>query len=74
MFTMDNLWVALASMAVLLLLSIVLLLKAPVLVDVKIYEHRESGELIYCSTGTLPDPPWRFVGSGAVKHGQTSGC
>ena len=72
MFSLENLYALLAGITVMLLLALVM--KAPVLVDVKIYEHRESGELIYCSTGTLPDPPWRFVGNGAVKHGQTSGC
>ena len=72
MFSMHNLYAALAAIITLLLLALVL--RAPVLIDVKIYEHRESGELIYCSTGTLADPPWRFVGSGAVQAKFATPC
>lgn len=64
----------LALVLIILLLVFQLQAQLAALVDVKIYEHRESGELIYCSTGSLPDPPWRFVGNGAVPHGDTSGC
>lgn len=47
---------------------------APVLVDVKIYENRESGDMIYCATGSLTDPPNRFVGNGSVPEGDESYC
>ena len=52
-----------------------LMLAPVVLIDVEIYEHRESGDMIHCATGSLtPDPPWRHVGSGAVPDGDESYC
>ena len=44
------------------------------LVDVEINENRESGDLIYCATGSLEDPPNRYVGSGSVPKGDESYC
>ena len=43
-------------------------------VDVKIYKNRESGEMTYCETGTLVDPPMQFMGSGSIRESKAESC
>ncbi len=43
-------------------------------VDVEIYKNRESGDLTYCETGTLTDPPMQHLGSGKIRESMASGC
>jgi len=43
-------------------------------VDVEIYKNRESGEMTYCETGTLVDPPMEHMGSGKIGESKASGC
>ena len=43
-------------------------------VDVEIYQNRESGEITYCETGTLVDPPMEHLGSGKIRESKASGC
>ena len=50
-----------------------LLMKEPK-VDVKIYKNRESGEMTYCETGTLVDPPMQFMGSGSIRESKAESC
>lgn len=43
-------------------------------VDVEIYKDRESGEMTYCETGTLVDPPYIYMGSGKIDGDKASTC
>lgn len=43
-------------------------------VDVEIYKNRESGEMTYCETGTLVDPPMEHMGSGKIRESKAEGC
>lgn len=43
-------------------------------VDVEIYKDRESGEMTYCETGTLVDPPYIYMGSGKIDGDKASSC
>ena len=43
-------------------------------VDVTIYKHRETGNIIYCETGTLTDPPYEDIGAGKIGESKASGC
>lgn len=61
-------------MLVIVLFALIQQFAAPVLIDVKIYENREDGAMFYCATGTLTDPPFRFVGTGSVPEGDESYC
>ncbi len=64
------------------LLGIMLaLLFAPVFMDmfaakvaVEIYKDRESGEMTYCESGTLVDPPYIYMGSGKIDGDKASTC
>lgn len=73
----DKLIAFLQSKLLLLALVVVLMFQvalAPVvMVDVKIYEM-EDGSYTYCASGTLTDPPARYVGTGAVADGKESYC
>jgi len=44
------------------------------MVDVEIYRHIESGNLIYCATGALNDEFHTHEGSGQIEKGQESYC
>ena len=64
------------SVIIIFMLAIVLgilLAPVPVLIDVSIYEM-EDGSFIYCATGSLTDPPARYVSQGAVPKGGESYC
>jgi hypothetical protein len=78
MSMIDRLIAFLESKLLLLALVVVLIfgvfLAPVVLIDVEIYENREDGSMFYCATGTLTDPPFRHVGSGAVPDGDESYC
>jgi len=50
------------------------LMPAEAKVDVEIYKNRESGDLTYCETGTLTDPPMEHLGSGKIRESMASGC
>lgn len=43
-------------------------------VDVEIYKDRESGEMTYCESGTLVDPPYIYMGSGKIDGDKASTC
>lgn len=43
-------------------------------VDVEIYKNRESGEMTYCETGTLVDPPMQHMGSGKIRESKAESC
>jgi len=43
-------------------------------VAVKIYRHIESGNLIYCETGTLTDELHEYVGEGKIGKSQAVAC
>lgn len=62
-------------LAVIVILLLILEFRfAAALIDVEIYENRETGKMFYCATGSLTDPPFRYVGSGAVPEGDESYC
>ena len=56
------------------LLVLPALMPAEAKVDVEIYKNRESGDLTYCETGTLVDPPMEHLGSGKIRESMASGC
>jgi len=43
-------------------------------VDVEIYKDRESGEMTYCESGSLVDPPYIYMGSGKIDGDKASTC
>lgn len=43
-------------------------------VAVEIYKDRESGEMTYCESGTLVDPPYIYMGSGKIDGDKASSC
>jgi len=43
-------------------------------VDVEIYKNVENGEMTYCETGTLVDPPFQYMGSGKIDGDKASSC
>lgn len=43
-------------------------------VDVKIYKHRESGNLIYCRTGELNDEFHDYQGEGVIAESKAVEC
>ena len=43
-------------------------------VDVEIYKNVESGDMTYCETGTLVDPPFQYMGSGKIDGDKASSC
>lgn len=43
-------------------------------VDVKIYRHIESGNLIYCETGELTGDLHEYVGEGQIGESQAVAC
>ena len=71
-FTYRDLFDFGAMLAIILLLFNIAYFAAPVMVDVKIYEV--EGKYIYCATGTLTNPPARYVGEGSVPKGDESYC
>jgi hypothetical protein len=56
------------------MLIVPMLMPAEAKVDVEIYKNRESGDLTYCETGTLADPPMEHLGSGKIRESMASGC
>jgi hypothetical protein len=66
-------WVIAVLVLVVLLLVVVPIMAEPK-VDVEIYKNRESGEMTYCETGTLVDPPMEHMGSGKIRESKASGC
>ena len=63
-----------AVLGIVLALLLYLTFAPVVLIDVEIYENRETGKMFYCASGSLTDPPFRYVGSGAVPSGDESYC
>ncbi len=64
-----------------LLGAMLALLFAPLFIDtfaakvaVEIYKDRESGEMTYCESGTLVDPPYIYMGSGKISADKASSC
>ena len=43
-------------------------------VDVEIYKNVEDGEMTYCETGSLVDPPFIYMGSGKIDGDKASSC
>ena len=43
-------------------------------VDVEIYKNRETGEMTYCESGSLVDPPFIYMGSGKIDGDKASSC
>ncbi len=43
-------------------------------VDVKVYKHRESGNYIYCETGTLTDEFHDYIGESQIGESEAVGC
>lgn len=43
-------------------------------VAVKIYKHIESGNLIYCETGTLTDELHTYQGEGVIAESKAVAC
>jgi len=43
-------------------------------VDVKIYRHIESGNLIYCETGELTGDLHEYVGEGQIGESEAVAC
>lgn len=43
-------------------------------VDVEIYKNVEDGEMTYCESGTLVDPPFQYMGSGKIDGDKASTC
>lgn len=43
-------------------------------VDVEIYKNVEDGEMTYCETGSLVDPPFQYMGSGKIDGDKASSC
>ena len=64
------------TMILLLLLMVVYGLGAAFAakVDVEIYKNVEDGEMTYCETGTLVDPPYQYMGSGKIDGDKAEGC
>lgn len=60
-------------MGVFLTLLLMPLLAEPK-VAVEIYKNRESGEMTYCETGTLVDPPMQHMGSGTIRESKAESC
>ena len=64
----------------LIALIVVLFLVFPALgffaakVDVEIYKNREDGEMTYCESGSLVDPPFQYMGSGKIDGDKASTC
>jgi hypothetical protein len=44
------------------------------MVDVKIYQHLESGEFIYCASGELTGDKHKYIGTGEAKKSKTVHC
>jgi len=44
------------------------------MVDVKIYKHRETGDLIYCKTGTLTNEFHDYQGEGQIDASKAESC
>ncbi len=71
--TATGIWVQ----RILLALLTIIVLLAPLLddrVDVEIYKNVEDGEMTYCETGTLVDPPYQYMGSGKIRKAKAEGC
>ena len=71
--TAIELWISRALLAI----FAIFFLLAPMFaakVDVEIYKDRESGEMTYCETGTLVDPPYIYMGSGKIDGDKASSC
>lgn len=43
-------------------------------VPVEIYKNQEDGEMTYCESGTLVDPPFTYMGSGTIDGDKASAC
>ena len=43
-------------------------------VAVEIYKNEEDGEMTYCESGTLVDPPFTYMGSGTIDGDKASAC
>lgn len=43
-------------------------------VDVKIYKHTESGNYIYCETGTLTNEFHTYEGEGRIAESKAVAC
>jgi len=69
-----KLFIAFLLGLVVAMLVVPALMPAEAKVDVEIYKNRESGELTYCETGTLVDPPMEHIGSGKIGESKASGC
>lgn len=62
------------AIAVLIVLVIAWMLLAEPKVDVKIYKHTESGNYIYCETGTLNDEFHTYEGEGKIAESKAVAC
>jgi hypothetical protein len=64
------------TLIVLLLFMLVYFLGAGLAakVDVEIYKNVEDGEMTYCESGTLVDPPYQYMGSGKIDGDKASAC
>lgn len=61
-------------LAILLVLVLVNVFIAEPQVDVKIYKHLESGNFIYCETGTLSGDLHEYVGEGKIGESKAVAC
>jgi len=56
------------------ILMVLMFLAAEARVDVTIYKNRESGEMTYCESGTLVDPPMQLMGTGKIRESKAESC
>lgn len=66
--------VLIAFAVVILLAALIGMFAAEPQVAVKIYKHTESGNLIYCETGTLNDEFHTYEGEGKIGESKAVAC
>ncbi len=70
--TVTEIWIYRIVLFILLVAALAPFLAAKV--DVEIYKNVENGEMTYCETGTLVDPPFQYMGSGKIDGDKASSC
>ena len=63
-----------AVMVALVGIALIVWLMAEPKVAVKIYKHTESGNYIYCETGTLTDEFHTYEGEGKIAESKAVAC
>jgi hypothetical protein len=72
--TAIEIWIYRLVAAIVLLFVVIPMFGFAAKVDVEIYKNVEDGEMTYCETGTLVDPPYQYMGSGKIDGDKASSC